>query len=119
MSEAMPLASQEVRWFLEGNIDRHQSLKHWFEREVAAPRRDGGSLLWWQQRVDVYLMLTGSADMGIKWREGKLQIKGRVSACGTEVFGGRHQGAVERWMKWSYDRVPAAYRALFTVAEAG
>jgi hypothetical protein len=51
--------------------------------------------------------------MGIKWREGELQIKGRVSSCGTQVFCGRHQGVVERWIKWSYANMPAPYQRLF------
>ncbi len=54
--------------------------------------------------------------MGIKWREGELQIKGRVSSLGTQVFCGRHQGNVECWIKWSYANIPSAYKRLF-VAE--
>ena len=51
--------------------------------------------------------------MGIKWREGELQIKGRVSSLGTQVFCDRHQGNVERWIKWSYANIPASYQRLF------
>ena len=51
--------------------------------------------------------------MGIKWREGALQIKGRVSSLGTHAFCGRHQGEIERWRKWSYANIPAAYQRLF------
>jgi hypothetical protein len=29
------------------------------------------------------------------------------------VFCGRHHGAIERWMKWSYANTPVAYQRLF------
>jgi hypothetical protein len=45
-----------------------------------------------------------------------LQIKDRVSFLGTQVFGSRHQGQVERWIKWSYTPMPVSYQRLF---EAG
>ena len=51
--------------------------------------------------------------MGIKWREGLLQIKGRVENVGPTTFCGKHQGIVERWIKWSYAELPEHYRALF------
>jgi hypothetical protein len=40
--------------------------------------------------------------MGIKWREGMLQIKGRVEDLGTRHMGTRHRGRVQRWIKWTY-----------------
>ena len=51
--------------------------------------------------------------MGIKWREGALQIKGRTASLGTQVFCGRHRGHVEHWAKWSYPDMPPAYKNLF------
>ena len=51
--------------------------------------------------------------MGVKWREGMLQIKGRVEDLGARRFDTRHQGRVQRWIKWTYPEVPAACRALF------
>jgi hypothetical protein len=112
----IPLASHEVRWFFEGAVDRHAALQRW--HETVAPVEKSGdvrpsSLNDASARTDVYLILPGARDMGIKWREGEFQIKGRVSSVGTQVFGGRHQGAVERWMKWSYSSIPAAYQRLF------
>jgi hypothetical protein len=75
----------------------------------------------WKGRLDdqpdVYLLVPGSDDMGIKWREGELQIKGRVSSLGTQVFCGRHQGEVERWIKWSYANTPASYQRLFVAGK--
>lgn len=91
-------SSHEVRWFLEGSIERHPDLKKWVEHGASNPRwagRLGG-------KPDVYVVIPGAADMGIKWREGQLQVKGLESALGTQVFSGGHIGKVERWTKWSY-----------------
>lgn len=63
---------------------------------------------------DIYLLLPGCGDMGIKWREGTLQIKGRVEDLGPRRMGTRHRGRVQRWIKWTFEEVPAAYRSLFS-----
>ena len=120
MVKTIPLASHEVRWFFEGKADQHESLKRWFETTAPIQKRSGVGPLVWKGRLedqpDVYLLVPGSDDMGIKWREGELQIKGRVASLGSQVFCGRHQGNVERWIKWSYANLPASYQRLF-VAE--
>ena len=93
------VSSHEVRWFLEGSIEQHPELRRWVETGAADPKwtgRLGG-------KPDVYLVVPGAADMGIKWREGQLQIKGLESAMGTQKFAGQHEGQVERWIKWSYE----------------
>jgi hypothetical protein len=122
MAKTIPLASHEVRWFFEGKAHQHEALKRWFETIAPMQKSPGVRPPVWQSRLkdqpDVYLLVPGSDDMGIKWREGELQIKGRVSSLGTQVFCGRHQGKVERWIKWSYANTPASYHRLF-VAEQG
>ena len=93
------ISSHEVRWFLEGGVDRHPALRRWVEEGTAEPKwigRLGG-------KPDVYLIVPGAADMGIKWREGQLQIKGLESALGTQRFTGSFEGKVERWIKWGYE----------------
>jgi hypothetical protein len=121
MAKTIPLASHEVRWFFDGTATQHESLKRWFETIMPIPQRPGVGPLVWQGRLDdqpdVYLLVPGSDDMGIKWREGELQMKGRASSLGTQVFCGRHQGVVERWIKWSYAHMPAAYHRLFTAEQ--
>ena len=112
-----PFESIETRWFFEGDSSLHPDLRNWFESctpfrqaaDVRAPEwagRAGGE-------PDVYLLMPGCTDMGVKWREGTLQIKGRVADLGAHSFGARHAGRVQRWIKWTYPDVPAAYRALF------
>lgn len=121
MVKTIPLASHEVRWFLEGKASQHESLKRWFETTAPIQKSPGVGPPVWKGRLDdqpdVYLLVPGSDDMGIKWREGELQVKGRVSSLGRQVFCGRHQGEVERWVKWSYANTPAAYRRLFVAGK--
>lgn len=115
---AVPLASHEVRWFFEGSSADYASMRRWFE--VADPFNKGpavGAPVWkgrLDDRPDVYLLIPGADDMGIKWREGELQVKGRVSDLGIHLFCGRHQGHVERWVKWSYSSLPAGYKRIVT-----
>ena len=40
--------------------------------------------------------------MGIKWREGRLEIKGRASASRAQILAPGIAGVCERWLKWSY-----------------
>ena len=117
MAKTIPLASHEVRWFFEGPATQHPSLTHWFETIAPLPKHPDVGPPVWRGRLDdapdVYLLVPGSDDMGIKWREGELQMKGRASSLGTQVFCGRHQGVVERWIKWSYANMPKPYQQLF------
>lgn len=124
MTGTTPFSSREVRWFFNGKTDRHESLKRWFETTTPVPKDPGAGPPEWRgrrdDRPDVYLLVPGSDDMGIKWREGLLQIKGRVSPPDTRKFCERHAGTVERWVKWSYASLPDAYRRLFaTGRDAG
>jgi hypothetical protein len=115
----VPLTSHEVRWFFKGAVERFPRLHRWIttvkplpaEGKVEPPRWDGNL----KDRADVYLLVPGSDDMGIKWRQGQLQIKGRVSRLGTQVFCGRFPGRVEVWAKWSYKGAPVdrAFRGWF------
>ncbi len=102
----MPLLSHEVRWFFPGPLARFPELRDWMESaapfpkegDVPPPRaveREGGE-------PEVYVVVPGARDLGLKWREGQLQVKGRLSAHGIQRFAGRFYGAVEVWAKWSY-----------------
>jgi hypothetical protein len=117
MAGGIPLASHEVRWFFEGSVEDHLNLKKWFETADPIPKKGTISAPLWKGRLkdepDVYLRIPGAEDLGIKWREGELQIKGRTAALGTQVFCGIHQGHVERWVKWSYAKMPDEFRRLF------
>jgi hypothetical protein len=116
-----PFASIETRWFFEGDSSHHPDLRHWFESCTAFPRAADVRAPEWKDRdagaPDVYLLMPGCTDMGVKWREGTLQIKGRVADLGERRFGTAQAGRVQRWIKWTYPEVPAAYRTLFEANE--
>lgn len=115
--DRVPLASHEVRWFFDGRSTDHPALRDWFESTDPFRRASAIGKPAWKGRAgdqpDIYLVVPGSNDIGIKWREGELQIKGRVSDLGTQLFGDRHSGSVELWMKWSYPDLPDSYKRIF------
>jgi hypothetical protein len=111
------ISSQEVRWFLEGGVDQHPALRRWVEEGASDPKwtgRLGG-------KPDAYLIVPGATDMGIKWREGQLQIKGLECSLGTQKFTGPFDGKVERWIKWGYEgkSVEDAFAPWFKLSNAG
>lgn len=117
-----PFASHEVRWFFERGVAQHSLLKKWFETFSPIERAGEFGPLEWRGRLggkpDVYLLVPGADDMGIKWREGNFQIKGRAASLGTHSYCGRFQGKVERWARWSYSGLPEAYKKLFLDGKA-
>ncbi len=117
----LPFTSIETRWFFAGGSERHPGLRRWFETSTPFPRAAGIGAPEWRGRAggapDVYLLMPGCTDMGVKWREGTLQVKGRVEDLGVRRFDARHQGRVQRWIKWTCAEVPAACRALFADGE--
>lgn len=80
----MILESWEVRWFGEGAVPI--ALQQWSEEN---------DLITQPVRTDHYLVHSAGKAMGIKWREGNLQIKELV---GKETKGA--QGAY--YKKWSF-----------------
>jgi hypothetical protein len=108
----------EVRWFCPGLLaETGAGVEKWFR---ARPRLDDGGkplpIEWvpaapaWRQ--DRYLLLPDGDDMGIKWREGRFEIKGREAVLGQIVFARDIQGRAERWIKWSYAGSPIERRFL-------
>jgi hypothetical protein len=88
---SMPLITCEMRWLLDGPLP--EEALRWFQSGPAA------APAW---REDRYLLLPGVADMGIKEREGRLEIKGRLAALGTHAIAPEIEGRAERWCKWTY-----------------
>lgn len=115
----MALSTIEVRWFFDGALeDTGRGVAAWFEAGAHARRGQPAPMAWaprspaWRQ--DRYLLIPGHDDMGIKWREGRLEIKGREADLGPRVFAAAIEGRCERWLKWSYagDRVAARIHPL-------
>jgi hypothetical protein len=89
---SMPLITCEMRWLLDGPLPG--GVERWFQSGAepgAAARRE-----------DRYLLLPGVADMGIKEREGRLEVKGRLAVLGTHAIAAEIEGRAERWCKWTY-----------------
>lgn len=112
---ASPFASCEVRWFLDGDSARHAGIRHWFTECAPYSKEKTVRRPEWRGRLggdpDVYLLLPDYVNTGIKWREGALQIKGLVAEPGPRCFTDRHEGRVERWIKWTYEDLPRAYQS--------
>ena len=86
-----PLLTCEVRWFDQGGIPA--DLHAWFdalgEQEIQPPRTD--------------LYLAGlDASVGIKLRQGLLEIKPRQADLGERMFLPGVIGRAATWAKWSF-----------------
>ena len=84
------LQTLETRWFYPGGIPSEFEL--WFGSldrvEIFPPR------------IDLYLYGVGE-DLGIKLREGRLEIKQRTAEHGQTLFSPGVSGLLEEWIKWS------------------
>src|SRR5512135_734469 len=79
--------SLEARWFLPGPVPR-EALS-WI-----GPCRT-------QDRTDLYLPLPGVVTVGVKFREGRFEVKRRDRDLGVHALG-LATGRVALWSKWSY-----------------
>lgn len=84
----------EIRWFFERLLPGEVST--WFERDLL-----GESPPLREERTDIYL--AAREDLGIKLREGKLEIKWRPNPGLVFSASGRPRGQGEYWDKWSWN----------------
>ena len=83
--------SIETRWFLPGLMP--SAVTEWFQHNMAITQ---------PARVDTYLCTPQSPNLGIKLREGRVEIKQRSSDLGVHTFHPDVIGVVESWQKWSF-----------------
>ena len=83
----------ELRWFLVGAIP--EDVQQWFSQGTPAPKKEG-------RRADHYLCLPAYDDVGIKQREGNIEVKRRLAERGVQTFGKGISGRIEQWVKWSF-----------------
>ncbi len=96
-----PLITREVRWFFDGSlIATNPAVADWF-----AGANDGSAFVrpvhrheW---RVDCYLCLPTTRDVGIKLRQGRLEIKGCHARVGVRRLAADVEGEVSCWTKWA------------------
>lgn len=86
------LTSLEIRWFYRGKLP--PVVLSWFEQDQL-----GGQLQPPEEREDVYLYSPGCEYLGIKLRQGRLEVKWRQAELGN-VRWMRVEGKLEKWGKW-------------------
>ena len=86
----------EVRWFRKGRIPAE--VVDWFQRPPGVPEDQ-------RARVDHYLRFEEGEAVGIKLREGRIEIKQRHCRLGLVRFHQRAAGEVDHWRKWGFDVV--------------
>lgn len=84
----------EVRWFKPGSIDG--IAREWFENLPGRPDEQPA-------RIDRYLQVVTGSSLGIKVREGRLEIKQLTAEMGVRRFHPRMTGKIERWRKWGFE----------------
>ncbi len=98
--------SVETRWFLQGTAP--PKVLQCFKDEMAVAQ---------PPRVDTYLRTAKTPCLGIKLREGRIEIKQRVRQLGPHTFHPHVTGMVERWNKWGFP-ISAADTAAETQSDA-
>ncbi len=89
------LSSTELRWFYPGELP--EAISAWFSAEYL-----GKALEPPEKREDIYLYIASDCDyMGIKLRQGRLEIKWRKAELGILSVTKRVEGKLEHWDKWT------------------
>ncbi len=89
--------SAEIRWFYEGDIP--SDVQDWLAQVPGIPDQQ-------PVRIDHYLRLAGDDSLGIKLREGRIEIKQRLGRHGIVTFNQRVAGLLQTWRKWSFPLAP-------------
>ena len=103
--------SAELRWFLP--VRNHEKeLLDWFrlqgqlalneEKGYEPSIKTGPFVKLELARTDKYLLLPGSDAVGVKQRQGKLEIKALVTGPRPVALGGVI-GRTDQWVKWSFE----------------
>lgn len=84
--------SKEIRWF--SNHEEKQ-ITNWFDSK-------GMSFEKVNSRTDFYLPLKRKNDIGIKLREGNIEVKHRIPKPELHNLSKHAVGYIEDWIKWSF-----------------
>ena len=105
--------TSEVRWFFSGEVT--PAVTEWFLQTLPGGLR-GGAL----KRQDVYLLVPGRDDVGLKFRRDKIQLKLRRNRRPFSALGGRVLGVQTDWERhsWTYDQAAEDLARAFS-GEAG
>ena len=83
----------ELRWFGRGPIPA--ATQAWFDALPGLPEAE-------DERVDCYLGTETADGLGVKLRDGALEIKQRLSRSGTTIVAAHCAGRPEGWRKWRF-----------------
>jgi hypothetical protein len=86
------IVTAEVRWFARGSIP--QRVLNWFQDATESSKPP-------ENRVDDYLLMPEVTSLGIKVRQGRIEIKLRKRKYGEIDLGRGVSGQLEQWQKWS------------------
>ena len=86
------VASVEARWFLQGSAT--PEALNWIQKSNRQPTKA-------EERQDHYVDLSGEV-LGVKLRDGKLEVKRRDFELGLAPLGSRATGRLALWRKWSF-----------------
>ena len=104
--------SAELRWFLPEQGQRDHLLR-WFRLRDQLPLNDEEGqydqkiaaepfVKLERERTDEYLLLPDCDTVGVKQRQGKLEVKALVAGPRPFSLGGV-VGRMDQWVKWSFD----------------
>jgi hypothetical protein len=106
------LSSTELRWFYPGKLP--EAISAWFATESL-----GKALEPPEEREDIYLYVASDCDyMGIKLRQGRLEIKWRKAELGIVNIVKGVEGKLETWDKWCEDSTAQNFQPQSVVDKA-
>jgi hypothetical protein len=86
--------SYEIRWFHKGKAP--PAIKHWFEKE-----------LYSREYIDDIYLITGlCSNIGIKIRNGKIEIKEQIAEKKIISLSDFAEGTMDVWHKYSFNLMP-------------
>lgn len=94
-----PYLTNEVRWFIPGAMP--DAVSGWFLQVLPGHGKRNRA----RTREDVYLLMPGRNDIGLKFRRNKLQLKLRCDYRPFSALEGRVAGVETDWERhsWAYD----------------
>lgn len=89
------VTTSEIRWFIKGNIP--ERIETWLKKLA-------GEIECEPERTDIYLNIKDTSKLGIKFREGRFEVKQKMTDLGV-LHSSNISGYAELWKKWSFEAV--------------
>lgn len=87
------VTTAEIRWFVKGNIPKE--INDWIQNLK-------GEIEYQTPRTDLYLNIKDTPNLGVKFREGRFEVKQKMAELGELIYGS-NSGNAELWKKWSFE----------------